>query len=229
MVTLRVDHDGDGWSGISARVVLDDRPQTATLALQGPDRAGAWSSCRKPGRSASPSCSNPGPPCCRGTTPSEPGVELDVRDGAGASAADVIVAAGAEPRAGAPATPCSRSRSLYGNDRPLEHSALESGLGWVCALDAKDFMGAQRCASRSHRACPSNAAFTTSQRGVRQGMPILPRASSRWHHVAVADVRHRHGGRADRGWCTGTPIDIDVAAAAGLDIRKPLYVKETST
>ena len=40
---------------------------------------------------------------------------------------------------------------LYGNDLDEEHTALEAGLGWACALDAKEFVGA--AALRDQRAC----------------------------------------------------------------------------
>lgn len=72
--------------------------------------------------------------------------------------------------------------ALYGNELDLEHSALESGLGWIVKLDQGDFAGrealvAARTAGPSHRLV-----------GLRAGEKVFPRAGYPVVDAAGTDV-----------------------------------------
>src|SRR4029078_2175171 len=98
-------------------------------------------------------------------------------DGAGAPQVwDALVAAGATP-AGLGARDTLRLEvcyPLYGNDLSETRTALEAGLGGVCALEAKDSTRAR--ALREQRDAGGYdrlVAFRVDGRGIpRQGMPI---------------------------------------------------------
>ncbi len=90
---------------------------------------------------------------------------------------DGLLAAGAEP-IGLGARDTLRLEMcypLYGNDLTEQHTALEAGLGWACALDTKPFIGAealreQRDAGDFSRLVP----FTITGRGIpRPGMAVI--------------------------------------------------------
>jgi aminomethyltransferase len=165
----------------------------------------------------------------------EPGVELMVAADRAVDLWDAIVAAGATP-CGLGARDTLRLEvcyPLYGNDLTLEHTALEAGLGWVCALDAKDFTGAQ--ALRDQRAAGVSeklVAFRMRERGIpRQGMPILPAGT-----VTSGTMSPSLGIGIGMGYVPdglsdpGTAIEIDVRGRplAAETARKPLYAKETT-
>ncbi len=107
----------------------------------------------------------------------EPGVELIVDAGDAVELWDGLLSAGAEP-IGLGARDTLRLEMcypLYGNDLTDQHTALEAGLGWACALDAKEFTGAealreQRDAGDYSRLVP----FTITGRGIpRPGMAVI--------------------------------------------------------
>jgi aminomethyltransferase len=163
----------------------------------------------------------------------EPGVELMVDAGDAETLWDAIAAAGATP-CGLGARDTLRLEvcyPLYGNDLSLERTALEAGLGWVCALDAKDFTGAE--ALRRQKAAGGYdrlVAFVVDGRGIpRQGMPIVPEGE-----VTSGTMSPSLGVGIGMGYVPanrtepGTRIQIDVRGRpVEAEIRKkPLYVKE---
>ena len=83
----------------------------------------------------------------------EPGVELMCGPDDAGRLWDALLVAGAVP-CGLGARDTLRLEvcyPLYGNDLSRERTALEAGLGWVCALDAKDFTGAAALARAEGR------------------------------------------------------------------------------
>jgi aminomethyltransferase len=166
----------------------------------------------------------------------EPGVEVMCAMERVGELWDAIVAAGAVP-CGLGARDTLRLEvcyPLYGNDLSLERTALESGLGWVCALDAKDFMGADALREQKRSGVPEKlVAFTMSERGIpRQGMPILPEGVVTSGTMSPSlNVGIGMGYVPSAAADPGSPIEIDVRGrnlAAAIS-RKPLYVKETNT
>jgi aminomethyltransferase len=166
----------------------------------------------------------------------EPGVELMVAAERVGELWDALVAAGATP-AGLAARDTLRLEvcyPLYGNDLDERHTALEAGLGWVCALDRKDFVGAEPL--RAQRATGGHdrlVAFRVEGRGIpRQGMPVRPAGEvtsgtmspSLRIGIGMAYVPAEHAAE-------GTELEIDARGRplAARVARKPLYVKETTT
>jgi aminomethyltransferase len=235
----RVDADR-GWleSHLDGSVELDDLSDgVAMLALQGP---GALGLVELP--ELAPFAFTQGDVCgvraivARTGYTGEPGVELMVAAERAGELWDALTAAGAAP-AGLAARDTLRLEvcyPLYGNDLDERHTALESGLGWVCALDRKDFVGAEPL--RAQRAAGGHdrlVAFRVEGRGIpRQGMPVVPRGEvtsgtmspSLRIGIGMAYVP------ADRA-AEGTELEIDARGRplAARVARKPLYVKETGT
>ena len=148
---------------------------------------------------------------------------------------DAIIGAGAVP-CGLGARDTLRLEvcyPLYGNDLSLDRTALEAGLGWVCALDAKDFTGAQALRDQRAAGLPERLiAFRMRERGIpRQGMPILPAGV-----VTSGTMSPCLGIGIGMGYVPaqdtdpGTAIEVDVRGRAlPAEIsRKPLYAKETT-
>jgi aminomethyltransferase len=165
----------------------------------------------------------------------ERGVELLVAPGDAGALWDHLVAAGATP-CGLGARDTLRLEvcyPLYGNDLSEERTALEAGLGWVCALDAKDFMGAE--ALRAQRDAGGHdrlVAFRMDGRGIpRQGMPIRPAGE-----VTSGTMSPCLGVGIGMGYVPGdaaeigAPLEIDVRGRphTARVARKPLYAKETA-
>ena len=235
----RVDDDRD-WleRHLGEGVVLDDRSsQTAMLALQGPTALGLVELPQLVpfGFAEAQVCGVPAVVARTGYT-GEPGVELMCSMERVGELWDAIVAAGAVP-CGLGARDTLRLEvcyPLYGNDLSLERTALESGLGWVCALEAKDFIGADALREQKQTGVPEKlVAFTMSERGIpRPGMPILPEGVVTSGTMSPSlKVGIGMGYVPSAAGEPGTPIEIDVRGrtlAAAIS-RKPLYVKETST
>ncbi len=163
----------------------------------------------------------------------ESGVEIIVSADDGPRVWESLRSAGAEP-AGLGARDTLRLEKcypLYGNDLDLEHTALEAGLGWACALDAKDFTGAaalreQRAAGVPRKLVP----FMMRERGIpRPGMPVIgggtvtsgTMSPSLEVGIGMAYVP------ADRA-TVGESLTIDVRGRelSAQVARKPLYPKE---
>jgi aminomethyltransferase len=235
----RVDDDRDWLAGrLDGDVALDDRShEFAMLALQGPQ---SLSLAELP--ELAPFAFAEADVCgvraivARTGYTGEPGVELMVSPDDAEALWDGIVAAGAVP-CGLGARDTLRLEvcyPLYGNDLDLEHTALESGLGWVCALDAKDFTGADALRAQKRDGVPRTlAAFRMLDRGIpRQGMPIVPEGT-----VTSGTMSPSLGIGIGMGYvpsdnaAPGTGIEIDVRGRtlAAEIARKPLYAKETST
>jgi aminomethyltransferase len=232
----RVDDDRE-WlqRHLSDDVALEDRsPDTAMLALQGPESLGLVELPDLPpfGFTETGVCGVRAIVARTGYT-GEQGVEL-MADSADAEALwDALVAAGAVP-CGLGARDTLRLEvcyPLYGNDLSLERTALEAGLGWVCALDAKDFTGAE--ALREQREAGGYdrlVAFVVDGRGIpRQGMPIVPVGE-----VTSGTMSPSLGVGIGMGYvpanlaAPGSRIEIDARGRPlEADVRKkPLYVKE---
>jgi aminomethyltransferase len=64
---------------------------------------------------------------------------------------------------------------LYGNDLDREHTALESGLGWIVKLDGKDFVGKEALARQKEEGVKRRlAGVRLTERGFpRQGYPVV--------------------------------------------------------
>jgi aminomethyltransferase len=149
---------------------------------------------------------------------------------------DALVAAGAVP-CGLGARDTLRLEvcyPLYGNDLSLERTALEAGLGWVCALDAKEFMGADPLrAQKQAGGYDRLVAFAMGERGIpRQGMAIRPAGVVTSGTMSPSmGIGIGMGYVPAEGSTPGSEIEIDVRgrALAATVKSKPLYVKETST
>jgi aminomethyltransferase len=233
----RVDADRDWLAArVPAGVTLDDRSaQIAMLALQGPE---ALDLVPLPeldpfGFTEAEVCGVRATVARTGYT-GEPGVELMVASEAAAPLWDALVAAGATP-AGLGARDTLRLEvcyPLYGNDLDERHTALAAGLGWVCALNVKDFVGAE--ALREQRAeggYDRLVALRVDGRGIpRQGMAVLPAGEvtsgtmspSLGVGIGMAYVPADLAGE-------GTTLEIDARGrqVAARVAAKPLYVKET--
>jgi aminomethyltransferase len=234
----RTDVDRD-WlvEALPDGVVLDDRSDAlAMLALQGPASLGLIDlpDLRPFGFVRAEVAGVPAIVARTGYT-GEPGVELIVENDRAPELWDAIVAAGATP-AGLGARDTLRLEMcypLYGNDLTLERTALQAGLGWVLALDTKDFVGAAALrAQRDEGGYDRLVAFRAVDRGVpRQGMAILPAgvvtsgtmSPSLETGIGMGYVPAERSG-------PGARIEIDVRgrSLAAVVAKKPLYVKETS-
>ncbi len=166
----------------------------------------------------------------------EPGVELLVAAERAGPLWDGLTAAGATP-AGLGARDTLRLEvcyPLYGNDLDEAHTALAAGLGWVCALDRKDFIGAD--ALRAQREAGNHdrlVALRVEGRGIpRQGMPVRPAGEvtsgtmSPSLEIGIGMAYVPAGLAAE-----GTELEIDARGrpVAARVSRKPLYVKENAS
>jgi aminomethyltransferase len=219
-------------------VQMDDRSgELSMLALQGPESLGLVELPELPpfGFTRADVCGVPSIVARTGYT-GEPGVELMTENARVGELWDALLAAGATP-AGLGARDTLRLEvcyPLYGNDLDREHTALEAGLGWVCALDAKDFTGAD--ALRAQREAGGHdrlVAFRASGRGVpRQGMPIRPAGT-----VTSGTLSPSLGIGIGLGYvpaesaAPGTKIEIDVRGRplAAVVAKTPLDPEETPT
>jgi len=163
----------------------------------------------------------------------EPGVEMMCAPDDAGRLWDGLLEAGATP-CGLGARDTLRLEvcyPLYGNDLSRERTALEAGLGWVCALDAKDFTGA--AALREQKAeggYDRLVAFRMDGRGIpRQGMGIQPAGEVTSGTMSPSlKIGIGMGYVPPASAEPGTQIEIDVrgTASPAKVARKPLYVKE---
>ena len=111
----------------------------------------------------------------------EDGFELYLPAAAAPSVWQALTRAG-EPHGLSPAGLGSRDSlrlemgyALYGNDLDEEHTALESGLGWIVKLDAGDFIGRDALAAEKARGVSRRlTGIRCTQRGFpRPGYPIV--------------------------------------------------------
>jgi aminomethyltransferase len=233
----RVDADRERLAAnVPDGVVLDDRSgEIAMLAVQGPAALGLVDlpDLEPFGFADAEVCGVPAIVARTGYT-GEPGFEAMVAWERAVEVWDAVVAAGATP-AGLGARDTLRLEvcyPLYGNDLDERHTALESGLGWVCALAGKDFAGAD--ALRAQKAAGGYdrlVALRVDGRGIpRQGMAVRPSGEvtsgtmspSLGIGIGMAYVPERLAGE-------GTTLEIDARGrpVAARVAAKPLYVKET--
>ena len=132
----------------------------------------------------------------------EPGVEIIMAAGDAVQVWDGLLEAGAEP-IGLGARDTLRLEMcypLYGNDLDEHHTALEAGLGWACALDAKDFTGAGALRAQRAAGVRSAAGPAHDGRGIpRAGMAVHPAARS-------PAARSRRPWGSASGWPTSRPV-----------------------
>jgi aminomethyltransferase len=235
----RVDDDAE-WlaANLPDDVVMDDRSaDMAMLALQGPDALGLVELPALPpfGFARADVCGVPSIVARTGYT-GEPGVELMVASERAVELWDALLAAGAVP-CGLGARDTLRLEvcyPLYGNDLSLERTALEAGLAWVCALDSKDFIGADALREQRESGVEDRlVAFKMGERGIpRQGMPIRPAGIVTSGTMSPSlGIGIGMGYVPAEGAQPGTGIEIDVRGRTlpATVESKPLYVKETST
>ncbi|HET7172446.1 MAG TPA: glycine cleavage system aminomethyltransferase GcvT [Gaiellales bacterium] len=166
----------------------------------------------------------------------EPGVEIMVAPDQAGRLWDTLLAAGAAP-AGLGARDTLRLEvcyPLYGNDLSQSRTALEGGLGWVCALDRKEFVGADALrAQREAGGYDRLVAFRVTGRGIpRQGMAIRPAGEVTSGTMSPSlEVGIGMGYVPADLAAEGTEIEIDVRGrpVAAQVASKPLYVKEKIT
>ena len=234
----RVDDDAAWLSGrIGDGASLDDRShEFAMLALQGPSSLSLVELPDLPpfGFIEAEVCGVHAIVAHTGYT-GEPGVELMTAPDDAGRLWDALLAAGALP-CGLGARDTLRLEvcyPLYGNDLDREHTALEAGLGWVCALDAKEFTGADALRAQRRDGVPRKlVAFRMLDRGIpRQGMAMLPEGT-----VTSGTMSPSLGIGIGMGYVPaggaepGTAVEIDVRGRmlAAEIAKKPLYVKETN-
>jgi aminomethyltransferase len=234
----RVDDDRDWLAAhLPGGVELDDRStETAMLALQGPTSLGlvALPALEPFAFAEAEVCGVEALVAMTGYT-GEPGVEIMLPTATAGELWDALLAAGAAP-AGLGARDTLRLEvcyPLYGNDLSEDRTALEAGLGWVCAL-GKDFTGAPALREQKARGGYDRLiAFRMEDRGIpRPGMAVVPAGE-----VTSGTMSPSLGigiGMAyvpDSAAAEGTPIEIDVRGRrlAARVARKPLYVKESAT
>jgi glycine cleavage system T protein (aminomethyltransferase) len=234
----RVDDDRDWLAGrLAGDVSLDDRSdELAMLALQGPESLTLVDLPElAPFAFAEAEVCGVRAVVARTGYTGEPGVELMAAAEDADRLWDCIVRAGAVP-CGLGARDTLRLEvcyPLYGNDLDLEHTALEAGLGWVCALDDKDFTGADALRAQKRDGIARKlAAFRMLERGIpRQGMEISPDGT-----VTSGTMSPSLGIGIGMGYlpaddaAPGTRIGIDVRGRtlAAEIAAKPLYAKETN-
>jgi aminomethyltransferase len=235
----RVDDDRD-WLLAHARdgAVLDDRSaDMAMLALQGPASLDLVElpSLAPFEFTRAEVCGVLGIVARTGYT-GEPGVEIMVPPDKAGALWDKLVAAGATP-AGLGARDTLRLEvcyPLYGNDLLQTRTALEAGLGWVCALDRKEFVGAAALRTQREREGHDRlVAFRVSGRGIpRQGMAIRPAGEVTSGTMSPSlEVGIGMGYVPADLAAEGTEIEIDARGrpVAARVAAKPLYVKEKVT
>jgi aminomethyltransferase len=234
----RVDDDR-GWleGHLDDQTVLDDRSaEMAMLALQGPQALGLIDlPPLQPFAFATGEVAGVPAIVARTGYTGEPGVELMVAAERAGELWDAIVAAGAVP-CGLGARDTLRLEvcyPLYGNDLSVDHTALEAGLGWVCALDAKQFTGAEPLRRQREQGPPQRlVAFRMGERGIpRQGMAITPAGEVTSGTMSPSlQIGIGMGYVPAVSAEPGTAIEIDVRgrSLAAEIARKPLYSKETT-
>jgi len=168
----------------------------------------------------------------------ERGCELMCPDEDAAALWDAVLARGAVP-CGLGARDTLRLEvcyPLHGNDITPRTDAISAGLGWTCALEKKDFTGAEKL-RRVKEEGPSRklVAFVMEERAVpRAGMPILSADGSSAGEVTSGT----HSPMLDRGIGLGYVLTESAAPGGELtiDVRgkdrratvvpKPIYKPE---
>jgi aminomethyltransferase len=120
---------------------------------------------------------------------------------------------------------------LHGNDITPETDAISAGLGWTCALDAKDFTGAAALRGiKADRPARKLVAFVMEEKAVpRQGMAIAGGGEvTSGSHSPMLDVGIGMGYVPAASAPPGTELTIDVRGRArrARVVKKPIYSRE---
>jgi aminomethyltransferase len=123
------------------------------------------------------------------------------------------------------------SLPLHGNDIGPTTDAIEAGLGWTCALDAKDFTGAD-VLRRIKADGPARklVSFVMDEKAVpRQGMPIVKGGVvTSGSHSPMLDVGIGMGYVIARRAVPDHPLTIDVRGKLreAHVVKRPIYKRE---
>jgi aminomethyltransferase len=123
------------------------------------------------------------------------------------------------------------SLPLHGNDIGPDTDAIEAGLGWTCALDAKDFTGAD-VLKRIKDEGPARklVSFVMEEKAVpRQGMPIVKGGVvTSGTHSPMLDVGIGMGYVPTSHSAPAIPLTIDVRGKLrrARIVKRPIYKRE---
>ena len=162
----------------------------------------------------------------------EPGVEVVVESARAGELWDRVVGAGVTP-AGLGARDTLRLEvcyPLYGNDLGPRWTALESGLGWVCALDSKEFVGAAPLRTQKAQGGYDRlVAFRMLERAIpRQGMAVAGGGeitSGTMSPSLEIGIGMAYVPAAAAAVGTEIAIDVRGRSARGVVAERPLYRK----
>jgi aminomethyltransferase len=120
---------------------------------------------------------------------------------------------------------------LHGNDIGQETDAISAGLGWVCALDGREFTGAQELRRvKAEGPAQRLAAFVMEERAIpRQGMPIAEGGEvTSGTHSPMLDRGIGMGYVPAELATAGQEITIDVRGKPrrAKIVQKPIYKRE---
>ncbi|MDX6474340.1 MAG: aminomethyltransferase [Gaiellaceae bacterium] len=146
---------------------------------------------------------------------------------------DAVLARGAKP-CGLGARDTLRleaSLPLHGNDIGPDTDAISAGLGWTCALDAKDFAGAGVLREIKERGPTRKlVSFVMEEKAVpRQHMPIAKGGVvTSGTHSPMLDVGIGMGYVPSNHAAPDTPLTIDVRGKLrrARVVKRPIYKKE---
>lgn len=157
----------------------------------------------------------------------EPGLELYLAPDAAVRAWDAILEAGralgVRP-AGLGARDTLRLEAgycLYGHELDDTTTPLEAGLGWVCKLDAGDFVGRDALVRQKADGVPRKlVGFVLGERGIpRQGCALLDAEGAAVGTVSSGTQSPTMGHGIGLGYVPNDPAYTAVGTALGIDIR----------
>jgi aminomethyltransferase len=219
---------------ISGTEVRDVSDEYALVAVQGPN------AIEKLGLAPAPSftfaeASIDGTECMVNRTgyTGEDGCEILCMAEDGAALWDAVLARGITP-CGLGARDTLRleaSLPLHGNDITPETDAVSAGLGWTCALSAKDFTGAGELRRiKEHGPERKLVSFVMEEKAVpRQGMPIEDGGEvTSGTHSPMLEVGIGMGYVPAPHAAPGTELTIDVRGKPrrARVVKRPIYKKE---
>ena len=123
------------------------------------------------------------------------------------------------------------SLPLHGNDIGPNTDAIEAGLGWTCALDKKDFTGADMLRRvKAEGPARKLVSFVMEEKAIpRQGMPIAAGGVvTSGSHSPMLDVGIGMGYVPASDAAPDTPLTIDVRGKPkqARVVKRPIYKKE---
>jgi aminomethyltransferase len=163
----------------------------------------------------------------------EDGCEILCMAEDGAALWDAVLARGVAP-CGLGARDTLRleaSLPLHGNDITPETDAISAGLGWTCALDAKEFTGADALRRIKHDGPQQKlVSFVMEEKAVpRQGMPIAGGGEvTSGTHSPMLDVGIGMGyvPAATASPATELTIDVRGKPRRARVVKRPIYKRE---